>query len=221
MNYYRRNLFIILTLTTLSVVAYGQKTKPVNLKQIQNVANTAIYDKLYERFLENDTTLTIEDYSILYYGEAYRSSFKPKNRHDSIRVLNSYLNTDKELIDFERVLGYTKLILEEYPFNIDQIFMTAIAYEQLGEENLSKMWFYKYDKLITTILNSGNGKSEKTAFIVTKIPDEYSIINALGLTPAGQALINNKKKLYDRIGIRENDYGINKLYFDIMLFFFK
>ena len=213
-------LLITLALTTLTVVSFGQKTKLVDLKKIEKVANTETYDQLFKRFLENDTTLTIEDYCILYYGEAYKSSYKPKARHDSIRVLNSYLSLDIDSIDFEKVLDYTKLILDEFPFNLDQIFITAITYNELGKEDLSVLWFYKYDKLLMSILNSGNGKSRKTAFIVTKVPDEYTVIDALGLIPKGQGLIRKGRKLYDALYLHENDFGINSLYFDINLFFY-
>lgn len=70
-------------------------------------------------------------------------------------------------------------------------------------------------------MSSGDGKTPKTAFIVAKITDEYSILNALRLKFKGQALISMKKKLYDLMNVAQNEYGIDKLYFDINLFFGK
>jgi hypothetical protein len=111
--------------------------------------------------------------------------------------------------------------LNDFPLSIDQVYFTGIAYKKLGIRDSSKIWFHKYDKLIRSIMTTGDGKSEKTAFIVTKVSDEYSIINAFGFHVTGQALTNNKKKYYDLLNIAQNNYGIDKLYFDINLFFGK
>ena len=99
--------------------------------------------------------------------------------------------------------------------------MTAIAYNKIGIVDSSAIWFYKYDKLIRTIMSSGDGKTEKTAFIVVKVLDEYSILNALRLQFKRQALTSKKKKYYDLMNVAQNEYGIEKLYFDINLFFGK
>ncbi len=98
---------------------------------------------------------------------------------------------------------------------------SGIAYNKLGLKDSSDVWFYKYDKLIRTIISTGDGKNEDTAFIVTKVSDEYSILNALGLQFTGQVLTANKNKYYDLMNVAKNDYGIDKLFFDINLFFVK
>jgi len=206
----------ILVLITLA--SFGQ-IKPIDLNEIKSIANTDTYNKLFDRFLTNDTTLSLDDYVIIYYGQAFIDNYKPNARHDSVRALNMYLNTSRESVDFQKVLNLTKQILNDFPFNIEQIYITGIAYDKIGEHDLSKLWFYKYDKLIRTIMSSGDGKSEKTAMIVSKVTDEYSILNALGLSFTGQALTSKKKKYYDLMNVEQNDYGIDKLYFDINLFF--
>ena len=206
----------ILVLITLA--SFGQ-IKPIDLNEIKSIANTDTYNKLFDRFLTNDTTLSLDDYVIIYYGQAFIDNYKPNAIHDSVRALNMYLNTSRESVDFQKVLNLTKQILNDFPFNIEQIYITGIAYDKIGEHDLSKLWFYKYDKLIRTIMSSGDGKSEKTAMIVSKVTDEYSILNALGLSFTGQALTSKKKKYYDLMNVEQNDYGIDKLYFDINLFF--
>ena len=208
----------ILALTTL--VSFGQ-IKSIDLNEIKSIAINDNYNKLFDRFIANDTALSLDDYVIIYYGQAFRENYKPNARHDSVRVLNMYLNNSIDSIDFHKVLSYTNLILKDFPFNIEQIYIAGIAYDKLGVKDSSDIWFSKYDKLIRTIMSSGDGKTPKTSFIVVKITDEYSILNALGPQFTGQALISKKKKSYDLMNVAQNEYGIDKFYFDINLFFGK
>jgi hypothetical protein len=213
-----KTLLMILILILSTLVSIGQ-IKPINFREIKSTANNNEYNKLYDRFITNDTSLILEDYIKIYYGQAFRNNYRPSARHDSVRILNMYLNRGLDSIDFNKVLNFSKLILKDYPFNIEEIFITAIAYNKLGLQDSSRIWLYKYDKLIRAIMSSGDGKTQKTAFIVTKVTDEYSIINALGLQFAGQALVGKKKRYYDQMDLAQNEYGIEKLYFDINLFF--
>lgn len=211
-------LIQILSLTTL--LSFCQ-VKPVGFNEIKGLAKSAAYNDLLNRFKANDTTLTLNNYLVIYYGQAFRDDYKPNARHDSIRAFNMYMNRSIDSIDFRKVLNYTKMILNDFPLNIDQIYFTGIAYKKLGIRDSSKIWFYKYDKLIRSIMTTGDGKSEKTAFIVTKVSDEYSIINAFGFRVTGQSLTNKKMKYYDLMSVAQNNYGIDKLFFDINLFFGK
>jgi hypothetical protein len=206
-------------LLLMALLSFGQ-TKRIDLDEIKSIVQTDAYKKLFDRFLNNDTTLSLNEYRIIYYGHAFTQNYRPNSRHDSISVLNKYLNS-RNPIDFKKVLNYTQQILREFPFNIEQIFINGIAYNQLGQKDTSKLWFYKYDKLIKTIFSTGDGRSEKTAMIVTKITDEYSVINSLRLHFKGQELITKGNKAYDRMKVDQNDLGLDALYFDISLFYYK
>ena len=92
------HLFVLTTL-----LASGQN-KPVDLKKVKKVSNSEAYEKLFDRFVANDTTLTADDYVLIYYGQAYRKDYKPNARHDSVRALNMCLNKPVDSIDFRRVL---------------------------------------------------------------------------------------------------------------------
>lgn len=215
-----RKFLMISIFALFALVTYGQKV-PLDLDKIRKFAKTDSYDKLYQQYLANDTTLSLEDYVNIYYGQAFLDSYQPNARPDSVKELNTYLNTAGESIDFQKVLQYTQPILQKFPFNIEQILITAVAHEKLGNQGLSQRWFYKYDKLIRTILSSGDGKSEETAMVVTKVTDEYSILEALQLEFTSQTLTGNIKKKYDVMEVAPNNIGINQLYFDINLFYGK
>jgi len=215
-----RRFMLIPVLALITLFSFGQ-INPVDFEGIKAIAVSDQYNDLLNRYKANDTTLTLNDYRVIYYGQIYKDDYKPYKRHDSIKALDNYLNKSSDVIDFHKVLQYTHQILSEYPFNIEQIFITAVVYDKSGENELSHLWFYKYDKLIRTILSSGDGKTETTAFIVTKVTDEYSILDALGLNASGQILTSKNNKYYDLINITQNDQKIDKLFFDVSHFFGK
>ncbi len=99
-------IFVLITF-----VLFGQ-TKSINFKEIKRIVNNNSYEKLFDRFIANNTTLSLDDYIIIYYGQTYKANYKPTARHDLVRVLNSYLINSKNSIDFYKVLHYTKKILK-------------------------------------------------------------------------------------------------------------
>lgn len=214
-----RKLSLIQLLVVLTVAANGQIT-PVDLKEMKILATSPTYDQLYNRYLKNDTTLTLTDYRTLYFGEAFRESYKPYARHDSIQALNNYLNT-VENPDFKKVLNYTGLILKQFPFNLEQVLLTGIAHDKLGNKEQSKLWLKKYENLLTAIISSGDGRSAQTAFMVTKTSDEYNVIRAFRLKFAGQSLIMDNNHSYDKMDLEENEHYIDALYFNVDLFYGK
>jgi hypothetical protein len=215
-----RRYLVIGMIVFMALSSFGQSSK-VDLKEVKNIAKTKSYTDLLDRFKANDTTLSQDDYVVLYYGHAYTDDYSPNGSHDSVRVLNMYLRGNVDSVNFQKVLYYTDMILNDYPFDIERIFITAIAYKRTGLTDTSDIWFYKYDKLIRAIMASGDGLSEETAFIVTCVADEYSILNAFGFQFTGQALTSKKKKFYDLMSIAENDFGVKELFFNIDLFYGK
>lgn len=215
-----KTLVILKFLFFICWTTFGQGNK-VDIKAIEKIANTPVYEELFERYSSNDTTLTLEDYIIIYYGQPFQNGYSAYGSHDSVQVLRNYLNSDEEDINFNKVLEFTNDILGEYPFNIEHIYLNAVAYYNLGEDIESQKWLYKYDKLISTILSSGDGTTENTAMIVIKVSDEYSILSALELEVLSQSLTNKKNKYYDYLELKENELGLEGLYFDIGLFYGK
>lgn len=74
---------------------------------------------------------------------------------------------------------------------------------------------------IAKVLEKGDGRSEKTAFRVKSVRDEYEILRTFGLEPGVQSLIiGTNKKPYDRIEAKNPKTGETvELWFDISSFF--
>lgn len=213
----KKHLFSCL-LALITFVATGQ-SQPLDLKALKKEAQEPSYLETLQRYASNDTSLSLDDYRLLYYGQAFRNDYRPYARNDTVTALNRYLRDGLEGVDFRKVLVYTLPILRTHPFNLEHIYLTGLAYEKLGSEDTAKLWFHKFEKLMGTILSTGDGKSTETAIIVTKISDEYVVLNYLNLQPAEQTLLRENKKAYDILEVVRNEYGIKELYFDITLFY--
>lgn len=199
---------------------YGQEVK-VDLDLIKKVAITEDYQSLMKRYQNNDTTLTLQDYTNLYYGQAFQKTYNGYSSHDSLSVLKKILNVQKDSLNIQRASSCINKILIESPFEIQLMLTAAYLAEKTNQPDKAKKWIYKYNMLIKTLLNSGIGKTHETAIMVIKVSDEYAFTNAIGLQVTSQALVNKNNKAYDLLKVANNNLGVTELYFDISLFFGK
>lgn len=182
------------------------------------------YQALLARYEENDTTLTLSDYNALYYGQADQEGFSGYGISTAIqdKQLNEILSKEtpsKE--DWAKAFKVCKNIAKQKPFNIVNKFYCFITAKRSGDEVEANKWLYKHNRLVDVIMSSGDGKSAATALKVMNVRDEYDILEVLGLKFERQALIFENDKPYDVMSVAENEYGIDKVYFDISSFFGK
>jgi hypothetical protein len=111
------------------------------------------------------------------------------------------------------MIKYEKLILKEYPFNLRDLNMLANLYYQLGDTISSLQSDFKLQMLVNTILSTGDGRSEKTAWHVISVSHEYDILGYFGFQFGGSQSLT--KKGCDYLEVSENDYKIKGFYFDV------
>jgi Domain of unknown function (DUF4919) len=80
---------------------------------------------------------------------------------------------------------------------MDAQIAASLAYA--GSGDTAKGDFHKavYLGLVNSILDSGDGKTPDTAYVVISTHEEYVTLRALGLQPAGQALSNAGVHAFD------------------------
>ena len=85
--------------------------------------------------------------------------------------------------------------------------LAGLCHGKLGNEEAMRREREAGLGLIDSILKSGDGKSERTAFVVVQIAEEYNVLRLLGLRPSNQALIHAQGHSYDRFDAKSNDTG--------------
>ena len=90
--------------------------------------------------------------------------------------------------DFPRAIRSAQKAIETKYANIHAHHALYFAYRETGDEERFKFHFAVWKGLIDSILRSGDGKSETTAYEVMSIDEEYLVLRILGLVPVLQSL---------------------------------
>lgn len=207
-------LFIaIIALCVVNTQCFAQKKQQfldVDYTAIEKFVNNqeSSYNALVERFITGDTTLTLDEVKMVYYG----SYFSPKYDYsDATDEINQSFR-DK---NYEEALKLLRNELATSPANLELLFMAMVSAIELEEENEKELYTLKLRQLVDVIFSSGDGKSTKTALKVLEVSDEYIIINGvLGARVKQQALVG----VCDQMTIYEEDPEETfDLYFDVSL----
>ncbi len=208
-----RNLLI-----AASVLAFAGEVRAQQISKINfNVISEAVkapksryhYPKLFERYKRNDTTLSKIDYKYLYYGQAALPGYRPYGKDPRKQELSNALQQN----DYKKALTLGKAILADKPFDVNTIFGMVAAHSQTKNDKEARLWDFKFRRLVDVILESGDGRSKETAYVVTDAGDEFIVTGILGLDVAKQTVVDNK---YDLLEITyPNELNIKQIYFNI------
>jgi hypothetical protein len=134
----------------LSLVAYAQvDTVRTNLL----LAERGGYSKLVERLNASDTTLTIEDFQLIYYGYQTTPAYYSKENEFKENLIKP-LNRSGQ---YKQVLELADSILFVNPVSIVAHFEKSFACAQLGQKDLEAFHRKRYILLCNVIKLSGNG----------------------------------------------------------------
>jgi len=183
-------------------------------KEIQNPKSEYYYPVLYDRYVKSDTTLTILDYRALYYGFIFDAKYSPYGRSDYADSLNLIYDKDSlTIMDYQEIVRFENKVLEDYPFNLRDVYGLANAYYQLGDTAAMELAGFRLNMLAETILSTGNGKTEKTAWHVIAVGHEYDILSYYGFLFGGQQSLTTGG--CDYLELAPNEYEIEGFYFDV------
>lgn len=202
--------FILVLLIIFPCYVQSQKVSNVDFDAIERrmEADTALYGKLLDRFIQADSTLTPDEISLLYYGAVYRDNYAPYELNDNEKKFYDLCSARK----FEKALTVGEELLRNNPLDIrllNRLYTCARKMEDVKKYNAYK---FRYMALVTAVSNSGNGKSDSTAFVVIRISDEYAVLSHLELSHRNQSLKGN----CDVFTLSEpGNFGQYQLYFDV------
>lgn len=170
-------LFIAVVFASKSVLGQDidERTKPdmeVIAAAIKDSGSENYYPKLLKRFKKLDSTLTFEQYKLLYYGFALQPEYIDAQR-DDYKMLE-YV----KLKDLEGVKKEAKFMIYKNPFCLLAIY--ELSYVNYLADSTKPEWRLRrrqYNALRKVIIYSGDGQTKETAFKVLSPNDEYNIIS--------------------------------------------
>jgi hypothetical protein len=214
MKYFLPILFVLLTGSVLSQLGSAGKPDYTTIeKAVSKKKSPYYYPKLFKRYLEGDSTMTMEEERHLYYGFTSRDEYDPYGRSEYEDSLQTMFEKDTIVQeDYMKIIDITNKIVEKFPFHLSALSYRTYAYrmtDQQEEYLRSRTQMYL---ILRVILTSGDGISAETAFYVISVPDEYEVLSALEYSFSGsQSLVGQ----CDYLTIRENEEDIEGLYFNV------
>lgn len=195
------------------------------LKKVVDDKNSKFYyPKLLKRFNDVDTNLTLEELHCLYYGSALQEGYNPYGSGadeyvDKVREILNKDNPSKK--QFKKALKYIDKAIKADPMNLDLYnYRHYIDVQLYGEDSpQADVDAFHFITLVSVIHFSGDGKNYSTAIYVISPSHEYAYLGYNGLRSQGQGLYADHGKRYDILTIAENDYGVEKLVFNIDICF--
>ncbi len=211
-------LTVLCFLTITSIFSQAEEKNPPNYKAIKKEVsdkNSAFYyPKLFDKFLKSDTTMTLREKRLLYYGFQYQSKYSPYGGHssynDSLKTVFQKQNFTKE--DFKKVITFSDSILSSNPFDLRSLNYQTYALQELGNKQDYLKKLNQMRTIIQAIFSSGNGLKKETAFYVIYVSHEYVLLDILGYKFGGQQQLIDH---YDYLRLAENPENIKGMYFDV------
>lgn len=169
------------------------------------------YSKLMDRYQNRDTTLTEEAIRHLYFGYLLKSDYNPFAKSDNKQIKAWYEQDQLSAEEIKNAIPVIKAELKKFPFHLSYLSFLGYLQEQNGEQDEAKKTYYFYDHFLDAILQSGDGTTCETGFVVNDISHEYYILHVLKLEQVSQALIGN----CDYQELVKDKYKIPGIYFSI------
>ncbi|HTC01093.1 MAG TPA: DUF4919 domain-containing protein [Ferruginibacter sp.] len=216
----RKQLITVLLLICFiggNTYAQHKITKP-NYKKIEKAINKKrsdkYYPKLFNRYQNNDTTLTDEDYTLLFYGAQSQPGYLPYGGSPySDSTAKIFNKSSLTLADYDSAINYETICLQLKPFSLRDLNILAYSYIKTGNDSLANLINYKKERIIKTILSTGDGKTQETGFYVITATQEYDILQILNFDFSGEQTLTTNG--CDYLGVKENKYHIKGLFFDV------
>jgi hypothetical protein len=205
MRYYFFLLFLC-----LSVFGSGQKSK-IDFKSIEknlkNAASPYNYDRLIFKYKGIPKALDSIEAQHLYYGRNFETNKLTTSDEDFKSLAEAFKNNN-----FDECIKLGKVLYGKDPTNLDVLLILLRAYDNKKDISNFTHHLAQLRLLADAIKSSGDGKSEKTAFIVNSVGDEYIFLNILNL---GEGYTRSSKTMKDGvIDVWEKEN--NKIYIKVL-----
>ena len=188
------NYRVIFFLLILPFFGLSQKTK-LDMRNIEkNLSNPKSnynYEKLIFKFKGLPKSLDSVEAQHLYYGRNFRKD-KVSQTGDEFKSLAEAFKSN----NFEECIRLGKILYAKDPTNLDVILILLRSYDQKKDVSNFSHHISQLRLLTDAIKSSGDGKSEKTAFKVNSVGDEYIFLNVMNI---GQDYTRGSKTLQDGV----------------------
>lgn len=202
--------YFFLFLVFISVFGFSQKPK-TDLKTIgkdlKNEKSAYNYEKLIFKYKAYPRSLDTIEARYLYYGRNFIKDPVLTTDPDFKNLTEAFKSNN-----FQDCIRQGKILYDKDPTNLDILLILLKAYDNQKDGDHFMYHLSQFRALTDGMKSSGDGKTEKTPYLVNSVGDEYILLNILNL---GQDYTRGSKSLRDGIlDIWEKDN--NKVYIKVL-----
>ncbi len=185
-------LFTMVVAVFLGGVAFAQEVKPVPAAQAgaSKAEKEKAFREIVERIKKSDATVDFKVARMLYAElDAYSPMGGGKGGYTKLIAAGE----NKKAIELARET------LKENYLDIDAHWAILAAANNLKDAELAAHHLYVVKGILDSIVKSGDGRSEATAFVVISVSEEYAMLRAFKLRPKGQSALKTDSHNFDVI----------------------
>jgi hypothetical protein len=116
--------------------------------------------------------------------------------------------------DFKKALLKAQEIIQHNIANGDGHFMAMVSLKHLGKQEEADREKLIVDRLVQSIMGSGDGKTAAAAWFTVTTSEEYFVIRLLGLRAKSQALVTEGSHAFDKMTVVGEDGKEATLWFN-------
>ncbi len=178
----KKSILIVCCLILCQAVALSQEPVP-----------PVSYETLLERVKKQDPAV---DFKALRFAYTETKQYDPYGGSLDVRdAMFAALNAKEN----DKALEASAKLLASNYLDINAHFVAYAANKNLSRTQESDYHKHVFQNLLKSIIDSGDGKTLETAFVVISVDEEYTLFNFMSLLPAGQAKVEEKGHNYDKM----------------------
>ncbi|MCW3160595.1 DUF4919 domain-containing protein [Chryseobacterium oryctis] len=184
--------YLFFLLIFISILGFGQKLKldlKVVEKNLKNSHSPYNYDKLIFKYKAYPQSVDSIEAQHLYYGRNFKDNLVSTSEDEFKKLAEAFKNKN-----FDECISQGNILFQKDPTNMDILLILLRAYDSKEDGNKFTYHLNQFRLLSNAIKFSGDGKSEKTAYIVNSVGDEYILLNMLKV---GEEYTRGSKALKD------------------------
>src|SRR5574341_912926 len=153
------------------------------------------------------------DFKALRLSYTETSDYNPYNETDNEQEAMFDAMRDKQ---YDKALKHAQSILNTNYVDIGAHIVSQTVYQEMNNSEQYNFHQFVVDGLIKSILNSGDGKSPETAYLVIDIKEEIFFLEILGFEMEGLTLLEKNNHFYHKIEVKKPETGETAvLYFNV------
>lgn len=162
--------------------------------------DSTLYAGVAARFTEGDSSLTLDDLQVLYYGSVFQPGYNPYREASIIEAADALSRRNRHYESMNLLDNFLQRNPASLRALLDKAYLSWVINDSLHtEEN-----YQRYFSLLEVPLQSGNGKSFETAFILRSEQDEELVLDKLDYVALRASMVRYKGLTYHIVTAAED-----------------